>query len=126
MKKALQLSALLFAAIFAVATSPAFVPAAHANAAILSAPTAHSATNSAQATDPTPQSQPATQPQDQNPPNAQNPQPNGQNPNPGAPPLQAQGRHLPKTASPLPELVLIGFLSLLGIVVVRRLASNSI
>lgn len=119
MKKALQFSALLlFTAVLTVALSPAFVPSAHANATILGAASGHSAAYSAQATSPTPQSQPAAQPQ------AQTPPPNNQNPNPGAPHMQ--GQRLPPTASPLPELALIGFLSLLGIVVIRKVASNLI
>lgn len=120
MKKALLFPVLLlFAAALAIALSPAFVPSAHANAAALGAAGAHSAAYSAQATSPTPQSQPAAQPQ------AQTPPPSTQNPNnPGAP--QMQGQRLPRTASPLPELALIGFLSLLGIVVIRKVASNLI
>lgn len=120
MKKLLQFSTLLFLAALAIALSPAFVSSAHASAALPNVASAHSAIYSAQATSPAPQSQPAAQPQSQTPP------PNNQNPNPGAPPSETQGRRLPKTASPLPELALIGFLSLLGIVVIRRVVSNLI
>lgn len=119
MKKLLQFSTLLFIAALAIALSPAFVSSAHASA-LHNVASAHSAIYSAQATSPAPQSQPAAQPQSQTPP------PNNQNPNPGAPPSETQGRRLPKTASPLPELALIGFLSLLGIVVIRRVVSNLI
>lgn len=121
MKKLLQFSTLLFIAALAIALSPAFVSSAHASALHnVNVASAHSAIYSAQATSPAPQSQPAAQPQSQTPP------PNNQNPNAGAPPSETQGRRLPKTASPLPELALIGFLSLLGIVVIRRVVSNLI
>ena len=120
MKKVLQLSALLFVIALLVAAAPVVVPSAHANAAVLSAQTAQPATY-ALAQDPQ-QNRPAAQPQDQNPPNNQNPA-NDQNPNTMGT-TRAHGRRLPKTASPLPELILIGFFSLLGIVVIRRIARN--
>lgn len=121
MKKVVQLSALLFIIALVVAAAPAVLPSAHAGAgaAVLSAQAAQAPTY-AQAQDPN-QNPPAAQPQDQNPPNDQNP--NTQDPNAMGTP-RARGRHLPKTASPLPELALIGFFSLLGIIVIRRVVRN--
>ncbi len=117
MKKVFQLSALLFAIALVVAIAPSAPLPAHANATLITA--AYSAQTA----------NPNAQPQNQNPPatnpNDQNPNQNPNNPN-AAPPMRARGRRLPKTASPLPEIALIGIFSLLGIIVVRRFARNMV
>ncbi len=122
MKKALQLSALLFAAALLAGIAAAAIPTAQAGTVAVTAPTAQPMAYSAPATGPALQNQTPAQPQNQTPPppNTQNP---NQNPN-AMPPATPQNRRLPKTASPLPELALIGFLSLLGIVVLRKTLRN--
>jgi len=116
MRKVLQISVLLFAVALVVAVAPAAPLPFHSSAAILAAQTAPP-TLLAQAQDSAQQNPPAAQPPDQNPPNDQNPN--------ATMPAARRGR-LPRTASPLPELILIGFFSLLGIVAVRRFSRSSV
>jgi hypothetical protein len=112
MKRVLQLSVLLVAVAVMVAVTPASQLPSHFNAALLAAQA--SPTLVVQAQDPAQQPQ-STQPQSQP---AQNPDQMQQDPNQANPP----GQRLPKTASPLPAIALIGFVSLGAIFVIRRIS----
>lgn len=113
MKKAVQLSALLFTVILVAAVCPASQLTHNISATLMAAQSGPVLL--AQAQDPA-QQQPATQPQDQpgqNPNQMQQPDANGANP---------PTKRLPKTASPLPMFGLLGLISIGGIIVVRRIS----